>query len=89
MLACLKLTCCPAGEYGDQIFDSQLLPGEEPVSATPKDLVQLLCSVLAKPNLDPISVEYVLTALMKLASRLPDQSDTIKVTYRPISCHVP
>lgn len=75
-------SCDNAGEYGDQIFSkTQLLQGEEAISASPKDLVNLLGTVLQKPRIDPISVEYILTALMKLSARLPEQSDAIKVHF--------
>lgn len=69
------------GEYGEQLVGgkAQLLEGEKPLSVTPQELISLLGTVLGQPGIAAVSTEYVLTALAKLSSRLPEQSDRIKV----------
>ena len=69
------------GEYGDQIVKGQAryLEGEERSTISGQDIIALLADALARPNMPPIAAEYLLTALMKLATRIPDQSQQIKV----------
>lgn len=67
------------GEYGDQATGkSRLLEGEEPVSMTDASLVELLAGILQQAGTHPVAAEYTLTALLKLTSRLPQQSARIQ-----------
>jgi hypothetical protein len=77
------------GEYGEQLLGgkAQLLEGEDPLRVTSQELVSLLGAVLAQPGIAAVSTEYLLTALAKLSSRVPEQSDRIKVPSLPSSPH--
>lgn len=75
---------CPgaAGEYGELLLgkaDTSLQTGEEPLSVSSQELVQVLDTVLSRPTIKPVGREYALTALMKLSTRLPDHSQYIQV----------
>ena len=69
-----------AGEYGEQLVGgkAQPLEGEQPLSVSPQELVSLLGSMLGQPGIPPVSIEYLLTALAKISTRIPGQSDWIK-----------
>ncbi|KAK9814370.1 hypothetical protein WJX72_004689 [[Myrmecia] bisecta] len=70
------------GEYGELLLPGRQgspLPGEEAVSASSDDLVSLLEAVLSKSK-EAAAREYALTALMKLAARVPEQTQRIKAT---------
>ena len=72
-----------AGEYGELLLgkaDTPLQDGEEPLSVSSQELVQVLETVLSRPTIKPVGREYALTALMKLSTRLPDHSQYIQVT---------
>ena len=72
-----------AGEYGELLLskaEAPLQSGEEPLSVSSQELVQLLETVLSHPTIKPVGREYALTALMKLSTRLPDYSQHIQVT---------
>lgn len=71
-----------AGEYGELLLgkaDAPLQDGEEPLSVSSQELVQVLETVLSRPTIKPVGREYALTALMKLSTRLPDHSQYIQV----------
>ena len=73
-----------AGEYGELLLgkaDAPLRDGEESVSVSSQELVQVLETVLSRPTIKPVGREYALTALMKLSTRLPDHSQYIQVTF--------
>lgn len=73
-----------AGEYGELLLgkaDAPLQDGEEPLSVSSQELVQVLETVLSRPTIKPVGREYALTALMKLSTRLPDHSQYIQVTF--------
>lgn len=74
-----------AGEYGELLLgkaDAPLQDGEEPLSVSSQELVQVLETVLSRPTIKPVGREYALTALMKLSTRLPDHSQHIQVAAR-------
>lgn len=80
----ITVTCLPtvAGEYGELLLgkaDTPLQDGEEPLSVSSQELVQVLETVLSRPTIKPVGREYALTALMKLSTRLPDHSQYIQV----------
>ena len=75
-----ELLLGPSGEYGELLVrDGPLLDKEEPLRVSSADVVGLLESLLNRPGLQLQCRNYTLTALMKLSTRFPDQSDRIKV----------
>lgn len=73
-----------AGEYGELLLvkaDAPLQDGEEALSVSSQELVQVLETVLSRPTIKPVGREYALTALMKLSTRLPDHSHYIQVSF--------
>lgn len=84
--------CGCAGEYGELLLgkaDAPLQSGEEALSVSSQELVQVLQTVLSRPTIKPVGREYALTALMKLSTRLPDHSQYIQVTARVSSARGP
>ena len=74
--------CLVAGEYGELLLSKANAPlqdGEEAMSVSSQDLVQVLETVLSRQAIKPVGREYALTALMKLSTRLPDHSQYIQV----------
>jgi hypothetical protein len=71
---------CAPGEYGELLVrGGALLEGEQALSVGAAEVVGLLEAVLQRPALQPQCRNYLLTALMKLSTRFPDQADRIKV----------
>ncbi|CAG8440588.1 11934_t:CDS:10 [Diversispora eburnea] len=67
------------GEYGDILikggsFEEEELVKERNFQVTEKDVVDLMDSILAGPYANQVTREYILTALMKLTSRLVSTS---------------
>ncbi|OBZ84889.1 AP-1 complex subunit gamma-1 [Choanephora cucurbitarum] len=69
------------GEYGDVLVNSGNFEEEEGVVIEVSDMhvVRLLESILLGPYANQVTREYVMTALMKLSSRLSDSSAQAKI----------
>lgn len=69
------------GEYGDVLVGSGSFEEEEGVVIEVSDylVVKLLESILLGPYANQVTREYVMTALMKLSSRLSDNSAQAKI----------
>ncbi|KAI8977499.1 adaptin N terminal region-domain-containing protein [Mycotypha africana] len=69
------------GEYGDVLIESGHFDEEEGVSIEVSDIlvVRLLESILMGPYANQVTREYVMTALMKLSSRLSGNEAQAKV----------
>ncbi|GIL79860.1 hypothetical protein Vretimale_12443 [Volvox reticuliferus] len=69
------------GEYGEMLLPSMggpLLEGEAPMAVSDAEVVALLETVLRRHRSEPVAVEHVLTAAMKLTARLPAQVARLK-----------
>ncbi|GLI68027.1 hypothetical protein VaNZ11_012350 [Volvox africanus] len=69
------------GEYGEMLLPSMggpLLEGEAPMAVSDAEVVSLLETVLRRHRSEPVAVEHVLTAAMKLTARLPAQVARLK-----------
>ncbi|KAG0187094.1 clathrin associated protein complex large subunit [Apophysomyces sp. BC1034] len=68
------------GEYGDVLIGGGSFEDEEAtLEVSESTLIGLLESILMGPYVNQLTREYVLTALMKLSSRLPDLSFQNKI----------
>ncbi|KAI8368059.1 adaptin N terminal region-domain-containing protein [Blakeslea trispora] len=69
------------GEYGDVLVNSGNFEEEEGVVIEVSDMhvIRLLESILLGPYANQVTREYVMTALMKLSSRLSDSSAQLKI----------
>ncbi|KAK9904228.1 hypothetical protein WJX75_007294 [Coccomyxa subellipsoidea] len=75
------------GEYGELLVrGGALLEGEQALSVGAAEVVGLLEAVLQRPALQPQCRNYLLTALMKLSTRFPDQADRIKALLAQHRC---
>ena len=71
---------CP-GEYGELLVSgAKLLEGEQPLTVSEGEVVDVLESVLNRASVTPQCRNYALTALMKLSVRFSSQSERIKVS---------
>lgn len=75
--------------------DAPLQDGEQALTVSSQELVNVLETVLSRVTIGPVGREYALTALMKLSTRLPDHSQYIQVAadtwfHEPtvLHCHV-
>ena len=70
---------CP-GEYGELLVSGgKLLEGEQPLTVSEGEVVDVLEGVLNRTGVTPQCRNYALTALMKLSVRFGSQSERIKV----------
>ncbi len=70
---------CP-GEYGELLVSGgKLLEGEQPLTVSEGEVVDVLEGVLNRASITPQCRNYALTALMKLSVRFSSQSERIKV----------
>ncbi|BFZ13168.1 hypothetical protein BsWGS_16207 [Bradybaena similaris] len=65
------------GEYGE-LINSVNIEEEEPLQVTEDEVISLLEKVLATNNSSVVTKEYVITALMKLSSRLSSCTSRLK-----------
>ena len=76
---CEGVSLCP-GEYGELLVSGgKLLEGEQPLTVSEGEVVDVLEGVLNRADVTPQCRNYALTALMKLSVRFGSQSERIKV----------
>lgn len=78
------MTNACAGEYGELLLGDAggaRLSREYPTATagSSTEVVDLLERVLQRPQLPAVAREFLLTALVKLSARFPDQNDRIQV----------
>ena len=75
----ITISCWCMGEYGEFLLTGhQLLEDEMAIAVTEQDIVDLLERVLQLMSYDVTAKEYGLTALMKLAPKLPSETQRIR-----------
>lgn len=75
----LRVTVWCIGEYGEMLVNhAGELEGEEPLTVTESDAVDVLETILKRSKADMTTCAMVLTALLKLSSRFPPCSERIK-----------
>lgn len=75
----LRVTVWCIGEYGEMLVNhAGELEGEEPLTVTESDAVDVLETILKRSKTDMTTCAMVLTALLKLSSRFPPCSERIK-----------
>lgn len=72
------------GEYGDVLVDVNAArqPGEEPLKVEGSDIVRLLDVLLTMHKSDAEVGEYVITALVKTAARIPDTRQSVQAVVQ-------
>lgn len=74
-----QVTVWCIGEYGEMLVNNAIeLDGEEPLTVTESDVVDVVESVLKDSRITSTTVAFALTALLKLSSRFPDCAERIK-----------
>ncbi|KAG0565630.1 hypothetical protein KC19_7G002600 [Ceratodon purpureus] len=74
-----QVTVWCIGEYGEMLVNSvNELEGEDPLTVTESDAVDVVETVLKDPRVTPATEAFALTALLKLSSRFSDCEDRIK-----------
>jgi AP-1 complex subunit gamma-1 len=74
-----QVTVWCIGEYGEMLVNNAIeLPGEDPLTVTESDVVDVVESILKDTRITSTTVAFALTALLKLSSRFPDCADRIK-----------
>ncbi|KAL3677813.1 hypothetical protein R1sor_020769 [Riccia sorocarpa] len=72
------------GEYGEMLINHQNeLPGEEPLTVTESDAVDIIETVMKDVRSSSNTQAFALTALLKLSSRFPSNTQRIKDLIKP------
>ncbi|CAD7973183.1 unnamed protein product [Amoebophrya sp. A25] len=85
------------GEYGDYLVSGDATgPGGEPIKISPSDVLDLIDSVLRRPQYadayttkrSTTVLEHCVTALIKLCPKIPNESNRIKEMLKRYETHI-